>query len=218
MGLRAVGVAIALLLLAPSGAWGQEPARGPEVRGLLQAVFALNVEQPSVGLRLHPRAAFGIWRGSSPRPSEGTLEVGLFGGWSHRPMVFRAALPGSASLEGTGAHHALLMGSVGHGVHAQTPGGHLFQFGRYLMGGWAYRRDAARIVDERYEVDSSWSESVHGGMAGTLASVAVLFDGRVGPSFEASYLLGASRGLACWHLGLGVAARIGPGDTGRRGP
>lgn len=204
MGLRALGLAAALLLLAPSSAPAGEP-----IRGLLQASFALNIEQPSVGFRLHPRAGFRIWRGS--HPAEGTLEVGVFGGWSHRPTAFREALfAGATTAEGPGAHHALVLASVGHGAHARTPDGHLFGFGLHLLGGWAYRSDEARVVDERYDVDSSWSEAVQGPMAGTITSIALLFDGRAGPSFEASWLYGASRGLACWHFGFGLAVRLGP--------
>ncbi len=203
MGVRAIALLIALLLL-PATAQAAEP-----IRGLLQASFALNVEAPSVGFRLHPRAGFRIWRAT--HPAEGTFELGVFGGWSHRPLAFRDPLfSESIRFEGGGAHHALVLASVGHGATARTPEGHLFQFGLYLVGGLAHRSDDARIVDERYGVDSSWSESVQGPVGGTLTSIALLFDGRAGPSFEASWLYGASRGLACWHLGLGLAVRTGP--------
>ena len=211
MGLRAVVLITALLLLALAAA--AEPAH-PEVRGLLQATFALSIEQPAVGLRLHPRVGLRIWRGASPRPAEGTLDIGLFGGWSHRPMAFRAALfTGTVTGAGPGAHHALLLASIGHSAHALTPEGHVFQFGLQLMGGWAYRSDEARVLDERYDLDSTWKESVHGAMAGTIISVGILFDGRAGPTFEASYLQGSSRGLAIWHFGFGVAVRLGPEIT-----
>jgi hypothetical protein len=184
------------------------------VRGLLQATFALSIEQPAVGFRLHPRVGLRIWRGLTPRPAEGTLDIGLFGGWSHRPMAFRAALfTGVVTGEGPGAHHALLLASLGHSAHALTPEGHVFQFSVHLLGGWAYRSDEARVLDERYGVDSTWSEEVHGAMAGTITSVGILFDGRVGPTFEVSYLQGSSRGLAIWHFGFGVAVRLGPEIT-----
>lgn len=59
-------------------------------------------------------------------------------------------------------------------------------------------------------------EAAHALVAGIVLSPAVLFDGRAGPVFEASfYPLTTHRALAHWHVGLGVTVRLGPDSRDR---
>ena len=104
-----------------------------------------------------------------------------------------------------------MLASFGHTVQAETEHGHVFRFGTHLVAGWAWRGDRARLVHEGYGIDREHAESVHGFAGGTISSVGLLFDGVAGPVFEASWLTGPVRGLAHWHMGVGVAVTLGRG-------
>lgn len=220
MGIRAVAVLPALLALGPLGlaptpALATDPSTAATgaTTVLITGDFALNIENLSRGFRLHPRVAFHAWQRATPAQTEGTVEVGLFGGWSCIPVSFVQSmmLSGDGTVEGTGANHVLLLASVGHSFHTATVHGHSVQLGFHLLGGWANRSERARISYDRYGIDASYQESVHGALAGFLTTFAVLFKGRAGPAFESCYYpLTTHRGLANWHLGLGVALRLGP--------
>lgn len=206
---------LALLALAPACALAQGTpyVETPPTSVMLTGVFAYNIETFSLGFRLHPRVALRAWRGARPEPADGTLELGLFGGWSHISAGYyeSAMIYGDGTLEGTGAHHGLLLASAGHTINAHTKHGHTVQLGVHLLGGWVFRSEQARITYERYGVDHRYEETAHGVVAGFVTALTILFRGRAGPALEASYFpLATHRGLAHWHVGLGVAIRFGP--------
>lgn len=216
MGLRAVAALVALLVVCPTpvAAAGSPDDADPRTTVLVDGVFAFNIEAFSFGFRLHPRAAIRIWRAKTPRPSEGTLDTGIFGGWSQVPARLYDSLlmTGDGTYEGTGANWAMLLASVGSTAHTFTRQGHTVSGGIHLLGGWTTRSERASITYERYGIEGSYQETSHGAQAGVLSSLAVLFDGRAGPVLEASYFfLTSHRGCSSWHVGVGFAVRIGGG-------
>jgi hypothetical protein len=216
VGLRAVTVLAVWLVfgVSPARAAGVPDDTVRRTSVLVDGVFAFNIEAFSFGFRLHPRAAIRIWRASSPERAEGTLDLGAFGGWSHVPPSFydRMLMTGDGTYDGTGAHWGMLLASVGSTAHTFTRHGHTVSGGVHLLGGWMTRSERASITYERYGIEGSYDETVHGAEAGVLTTLAVLVHGRAGPVLEASYFfLTTHRGCSSWHLGLGFAVRIGAG-------
>ncbi len=211
MGLRAVAL-FTFLLGSPAAAHagGPKPV-APRASVLVDGVFAFSPETVAGGFRVHPRVSIALWRDDAPSPTEGRLDVGAFGGWSHIPPVFYDTwlLTGDGTYEGSGAHWGMVMASVGATAQTSTPEGHLVSGGVHLVGGWMTRREQARVTYERYGVDSSYEEWSHAAGAGVLPKLAILFGGLAGPVFEASYFFAAShRGTSSWHLGLGFALQL----------